>query len=89
MSTASKLMQRIQRENWKPTTIETDEYKLDLHQVHALTEVGFVLWRKGSGSKLNLITSGHTFQGKLVGSEEEPLGLTDGTYGTIERLLSL
>jgi hypothetical protein len=81
-------MQRIQRANWQETSIESDDYRLELHEVHGLTEVGFVLWRKRDDEHLDLITSGHTFQGKLVGSELEPLGLTDATENTIMELLA-
>ena len=88
MDTASKLMQRIQRSNWQTTIIENEDYRLELHEVHGLTEVGFVLWRKRGHDDLDLITSGHTFQGQLVGSELEPLGITDGTHDTIMELLA-
>lgn len=81
-------MQRIQRANWQATTIDSDDYRLELHEVHGLTEVGFVLWRKRSDEQLDLITSGHTYQGDLVGSELEPLEMTDGTHDTIMELLA-
>lgn len=67
--------------------IESDDYKLELHEVHGLTEVGFVLWRKRADDRLDLVTSGHTLQGELVGSQEQPLGLSDNTHETIRELL--
>ena len=82
------LMQRIQRSNWKPTAIESDDYKLELHEVHGLTEVGFVLWRKSGADQVDLVTSGHTLQGQLVGSQEQPLGLSDNTQAAIRDLLA-
>ena len=81
-------MQRIQRANWHATTIDSDDYRLELHEVHGLTEVGFVLWRKRNDDQLDLITSGHTYQGVLVGSELEPLKMSDGTQNTIMELLA-
>lgn len=80
-------MKRIERESWQPVSIETDVYKLDLHEVHGLTEVGFILWRKRNDGQLDLISSGHTFQGELVSAEEKPLRMTSGTHDTIADLL--
>ena len=87
MDTVEKLRQRIERERWKPLSIDADGYTLELHEVHAMTEVGFVLWRKRDDGQLDLITSGHTFQGRLLGSEEESLELTGGTEETIVKML--
>jgi hypothetical protein len=88
VSIAGKLLQRIEQENWRSTTIESDDYRLELHDVHALIEVGFVLWRKQPDGQLALVTSGHTLHGKIVGSEEEPLPLAGETHEVIEDLLS-
>lgn len=88
LSTASKLMKRIEQENWRPVTIEADGFELDLNEVHAMTEVGFVLWHKQDCRPHALITSGHTAQGVLVGSEEEPLPISSETHDTIEKLLT-
>ena len=87
MDTTEKLRARIERERWQPLSIDSDGYTLELHEVHALNEVGFVLWRKRGDGQRDLITSGHTFQGRLLGSQEEPLELTSETEETIVELL--
>ena len=87
VGTVDKLKQRSEREGWQPFSIDSDAYRLELHQVHALNEVGFVLWRKGGDGQLDLVTSGHTFGDRLLGSEEEPLELTDEAEEAIEELL--
>lgn len=87
MTIAGDLVRCLENRRWQPVVLVGEEYRLEIHPLHAMLEAGFTLWRKRPGEALDLITSGHTYSGNIVGPENAPLKLGDDDRSAMESLL--
>lgn len=87
MSTADKLTHFLEQKRWESTQLENDDYQIEIHPVHGSLEAGFTLWRRRTGGQLDLVTSGHTYEGRLVTAENEVLALPDDILNAMDHLV--
>jgi hypothetical protein len=77
----------LEHRHWEPVTLASGEHQLEVNQVHGMIEAGFILWRCLPNGTRELVTSGHTRDGELLGKDGEILTLPDDVAETIEEIL--
>jgi hypothetical protein len=84
---AGRFTHYLEQKHWESTQLEDDDYQLEVHPVHGSIEAGFTLWQRRTDGRLDLVTSGHTYEGALVTAENSALDLSDDILNRLDHLL--
>ncbi|HET7036339.1 MAG TPA: hypothetical protein VFI42_11720 [Thermomicrobiaceae bacterium] len=87
VSTADDLLSFMEHRHWVPAILAGEQYVLEVNNVHGRIDVGFVLWRRLPNGEPELITSGHSANGRLWGGQNQPMRLSDELQQAISSLL--
>jgi len=88
VTVARQMVRTLQAHNWHPVAIVNGSDRLDLAPLTSQLGAGFTLWRQNPGGQWSVVVSGHTANGELRGSEDEPLHLPHHAEKRLETMLA-
>ncbi|ACZ40856.1 hypothetical protein [Sphaerobacter thermophilus] len=88
MTVAKHMVDTLQAHDWHPVAIVEGLERLELVPLTSQLGAGFTLWRQEPGGQWSVVLSGHTADGELRGSEDEPLQLPREAEQRLEAMLA-